>query len=1316
MEKRFGYQFLIFLFLLVSFICSKPLPSSLSVTVLVDGKSKTLHLHKRTVRTPDYSVKTWDKSNGYTEISPIPEARTFTGTVAENPNAMVYAAINQDNIIIARCIDQEWGHGYRWAITQNISSQLGTPKQANAMPVQKQGWPKSGSSGTPNIGLKIPIGVSSGGVDHSKLVEADIAMDITYKTYSDLNGKIENILAKFELEALLYDMIMTRDALIRVPLAQTVIRTEKFYNDPSTPGLGEMNKEWKKEPLKSTRWDMVWASNGWYAWGNNIGKNENSMSAGAMHHENGHNWGAFHLAYMCDIMGGNKPNHGPMTVEVVRKKRTEKINEGDLSQASTFEDPIHPHTHVDIIRTDKDKTVDIDVLANDWDSNGDVISVSSFTASTESGGSVIKNPDGTLRYTPAKGFVGKDIIVYTVEDNSAKKLRSRDIVHIEVVNNDLLLHYAYEEESGTKVVDSSVSKLHGDLNGADFATHSVQSPLGKGIKSFGRQNENQIESGIWSGVVVGTGEVMPVTLVNDRHASPFELEYNRHSGYCDPMNGDYSFATWFKFDSYESAGWNSGGHYIASKWWHMETRVGWDLQAIDGKLTLHWRVFDGSTKIQTLSSKYNLVEGRWYHAAAIFDQTKNEARIYLNGKLLATKSNAFESHGFIFNGRAPLCLGSFADESGYLDDTRIYSKALSTKEVFDLYAMAELGKPSFFVDSFSDTITNGATYVKGLAEYLWDGGDTNLIFASQDIPSWLTLTTKGILIGNPTAAHKGVYTFTVRAVDSDGDSDDLTVTITVHTNALLVEYWKGISGSSVSDLTSHASYPKNPSSKTMISDFDIENNYDNTYGARVSGYLVPTKTGDYQFWLAANDAGELWLSTDSSKINKRKIAYTSSWTSYKEWEKYATQKSSSISLIAGKKYYIEALIKDDAGNDHLSVAWKGPGMESEEIIPNDNFEPLTVLAKDDTASYHLALDEISGTTINDSIGNLTGTTFGNPDLTIKGATAQTGTAIAFDGVNDSVALNINQIIDPWTLTMWVKNQKTNGTSTLFEYGKFALRLRQYGSGKVGLTKFGTSDYSFDYFLPIDKWIHLIFTCDGKATHLWADGVKVGSIPAVSLPLGTMGGKTTKAQIDDIKIYKFAFSNEHIINMLNEQNVFTSKIVVPNVISIDETVALKNLSANYLNVNSITKENSKTVPKGLIISQYPEANTIVDKNSDVDLVVSLGAGTSIIHGGDSSELSVADLHVYPNPVSRATENILFKIPSKLSGYWTIVIYDALGNVVDDASFNASERTTYTWDLKNKSGINVAIGSYLLIAQHVDREGITNQYRKVIGIGQ
>lgn len=68
----------------------------------------------------------------------------------------------------------------------------------------------------------------------------------------------------------------------------------------------------------------------------------------------------------------------------------------------------------DTATTPVDTPVDIDVLANDSDPNGEDISIFDFDPASTNGGTVEQNADDTLKYTPPAGFTGTDTFNYSV--------------------------------------------------------------------------------------------------------------------------------------------------------------------------------------------------------------------------------------------------------------------------------------------------------------------------------------------------------------------------------------------------------------------------------------------------------------------------------------------------------------------------------------------------------------------------------------------------------------------------------------------------------------------------------------------------------------------------------------------------------------------------------------------------------------------------------------------------------------------------------------------------------------------------------------
>ncbi|MBL4677578.1 MAG: PQQ-dependent sugar dehydrogenase [Mucilaginibacter sp.] len=160
------------------------------------------------------------------------------------------------------------------------------------------------------------------------------------------------------------------------------------------------------------------------------------------------------------------------------------------------------------------------------------------------------------------------------------------------------------------------------------------------------------------------------------------------------------------------------------------------------------------------------------------------------------------------------------------------------------------------------------------------------------------------------------------------------------TNAYITrEQYNNITGSKVSDLTSNSRYPNSPSSVTRLTSFEAPIGVGDNYGIRIRGYVTAPTTGNYTFWLAADDAAELWLSTDANVSNKKKIASTTAYTLSRVYTKYPSQKSAVIRLTSGKKYYIEALQKENTGSDNLSVKWQLPNGTTELPIPCTRLSP-----------------------------------------------------------------------------------------------------------------------------------------------------------------------------------------------------------------------------------------------------------------------------------------------------------------------------------------------------------------------------------------
>ena len=120
----------------------------------------------------------------------------------------------------------------------------------------------------------------------------------------------------------------------------------------------------------------------------------------------------------------------------------------------------------------------------------------------------------------------------------------------------------------------------------------------------------------------------------------------------------------------------------------------------------------------------------------------------------------------------------------------------------------------------------------------------------------------------------------------DGNPDGPT------TQGLRVREYTNIGGTQVGDLTGNAKYPDAYDFQGVADYFewpqtgDINTkpgNRGDNYGVVLEGYLTPADTASYEFYLAADDHAELWLSTDSDPANLVKIANEPQWNGGQEF-------------------------------------------------------------------------------------------------------------------------------------------------------------------------------------------------------------------------------------------------------------------------------------------------------------------------------------------------------------------------------------------------------------------------------------------------
>lgn len=228
-------------------------------------------------------------------------------------------------------------------------------------------------------------------------------------------------------------------------------------------------------------------------------------------------------------------------------------------------------------------------------------------------------------------------------------------------------------------------------------------------------------------------------------------------------------------------------------------------------------------------------------------------------------------------------------------------------------------------------------------------GKSYAVEVSTDFQNWLPVTAAWIGDG------------TERVVDLD-------LNATIVPGGMTYSRWTGL-GSSVSlaNIKTYAATgtpaPNASASLTTVETAQTSPDL-NTYGQWIRGWIVAPTTGSYTFWVAADDQAELWVSTDANPAGKQLVASTANWTSFRQWTKYPSQQSAPRSLEAGRRYYVEAFLREYTGGDHLSVAWTLPGGTTPTVISGTSVAPAgqslaaTAAASGGRIFYRIAASDV----------------------------------------------------------------------------------------------------------------------------------------------------------------------------------------------------------------------------------------------------------------------------------------------------------------------------------------------------------------------
>ena len=309
-----------------------------------------------------------------------------------------------------------------------------------------------------------------------------------------------------------------------------------------------------------------------------------------------------------------------------------------------------------------------------------------------------------------------------------------------------------------------------------------------------------------------------------------------------------------------------------------------------------------------------------------------------------------------------------------------------------------------------------------------------LSYSASGLPAGLAINaTSGLISGTLTAAP-GTYRSTV-LVSAAGQVASVSfnwivVLPNLGSGQIMREWWTQISGTTVASLTGNTAYPANPQGRDLLGSFEVPQNWDDQTGQRVRGFVHVPVTGQYRFFISSDDQSALLLSTNDNPANAVQIASQPDWTDPRAWTWYPQQASAAITLNAGTRYYIEAIMKEGNGGDHLAVGWQKPGDTSTTVIAGTYLTPYlpvqnpAIFWSFEEAAWNGTAGEVKAADAglfksNGTASNGANTTASAPALS---GNPGTGRSAVFNGTSQSMEVPYNVALNPndFTIAAWVR--------------------------------------------------------------------------------------------------------------------------------------------------------------------------------------------------------------------------------------------------------------------------------------------------------
>lgn len=618
-------------------------------------------------------------------------------------------------------------------------------------------------------------------------------------------------------------------------------------------------------------------------------------------------------------------------------------------------------------------------------------------------------------------------------------------------------------------------------------------------------------------------------------------------------NASFTAAVWFKSKS--DAGWRLFGKTdFVSPW-----IVGVGSQ-LDGVAGLYTRT---QTDDWSANFGFNVNDNQWHHLAWVFNISDNLIYYFIDGNAVGTSP----LNGGTWGPNQPFYIG-FANvgapnyTNGFLDELRIYDRALDDQEILNIYYESTFVEACTSPEAESGTMFYNRS--EGIMQYCngtrWismgpkltegaAGGDTDL---SPPAPSaglvghWPLDGNANDVVGtNNGTMTGGAYSAQAKrgsnAAILDGNNDYITTTASaildppeftscawiIRTGAGSANPWQELLGNaSFQQYGWHLNFEPENTHATF---------YVNQPGARQSVTVNVGSTNVWRHYCASYDSGTLSLYVDGALRNTATV--TAPADSSYAFRIGAAGASATTNGLQGSiddvRIYDHAL-----GEDEVAALYKSSSLAG-----------------------HWKLDETDGTTAADSSSNnITGTLNGT-DFAASNETGIVSNATIFDGSDDFITAPSNpalRILGDITISFWLKRNGTDSVETILDYAAIGEQEERNHLYQVWIQNTGRLFFEWEHSgganisvsttnpaaAPVGEWAYYNFVRDTSSgtVNFYVNGVLVDSDTFATLPTGGEDSTLWIAReantnfygingtLDDLRIYNRALSSKEIASL------------------------------------------------------------------------------------------------------------------------------------------------------------------------------------------